>query len=137
MDALVSSLLDLLYELREQVPPPTVGGGFGLFLKRLHLASTGERTLFDRLPEPRATNDLDLFIRTEVLADLKCMREIAEVIRLLGYQPIEGVKYLQWKKEVLVAGVSQEVKIDFLVGPLGEFRNRLHISAPRARPKGR
>jgi hypothetical protein len=37
---------------------------------------------------------------------------------------------------VLVAGVSQEVKIDVLVGPLGEHRKKLHVKMPRVRPKG-
>jgi hypothetical protein len=30
----------------------------------------------------------------------------------------------------------QEVKIDVLVGPLGEYRKKLHVKMPRVRPKG-
>ena len=33
MDPLTTSLLDLLYELREHDTPLIIGGGFGLFLK--------------------------------------------------------------------------------------------------------
>jgi hypothetical protein len=69
MDQLTASLLDLLHELEGRGIPIMVGGGFGLYMKRLHLAGTGQRTLFDQLPEPRSTNDLDLFLRAEVLAD--------------------------------------------------------------------
>ena len=58
MDPLRTCLLDLLYELRDQNVPLTVGGGFGLFLKRMHLAERATRTLFAELPEPRATNDI-------------------------------------------------------------------------------
>ncbi|HKI35301.1 MAG TPA: hypothetical protein VKA46_25815 [Gemmataceae bacterium] len=137
MDQLTTSLLDLLFELEGRGIPIMVGGGFGLFLKRGHLAATGERTLFDQLPEPRATNDLDLFLRAEVIADLQRTREVAEAIRRLGYEAVEDAKFLQWKRRILVAGVSQEVKIDVLVGPLGEFRKKVHVSAPRVRPKGR
>ena len=105
MDLLTGSLLDLLHELREYDLPLTVGGGFGLFLKRLHLARTGERTLFGELPAPRATNDLDLFVRAEVLADFSRTRELADAIRRLGYRPVEEAKFLQWKREIGVAGV--------------------------------
>ena len=58
MDPMRTCLLDLLYELRDQNVPLTVGGGFGLFLKRMHLAERATRTLFAELPEPRATNDI-------------------------------------------------------------------------------
>jgi hypothetical protein len=136
MDPLTTSLLDLLYELEGPGIPLTVGGGFGLYLKRQHLASTGQRTLFDQLPEPRSTNDLDLFLRVEVLADLNRTRVVAETIRRLGYSVVEEAKFLQWKREVFVGGVSQAVKIDVLVGPLGEHRKKLHIQMPRVRPRG-
>src|SRR4051794_25362122 len=114
MDPLTQSLLDLLYELRDRDLPLTVGGGFGLFLKRIHLVGTAQRTLFDRLPSPRATHDLDLFIRAEILASLERTRELSEAIRRLGYEPVEEAKYFQWKRQVVVGGVSQEVKIDLL-----------------------
>jgi hypothetical protein len=101
MDQLTASLLDLLHELQGRGVSVMVGGGFGLYLKRRHLASTGERTLFDRLPEPRSTNDLDLFLRAEVIADLGRTREVAEAIRRLGYTAVEEAKFLQWKRRSL------------------------------------
>jgi hypothetical protein len=136
MDQLTASLLDLLHELEGRAVPLTVGGGFGLYLKRQHLAVTEQRTLFHQLPEPRATNDLDLFLRAEVIADMDRTREVADAIRRLGYTAVEAAKFLQWKREVVVAGVLQEVKIDILVGPLGDFRNKLNVSMPRVRPRG-
>lgn len=143
MDQLTASLLDLLHELEGQEIPIMVGGGFGLFLKRQHLNSTGQQTLFDRLPEPRSTNDLDLFLRVEVLADLNRTRVVVESIRRLGYTVIENAKFYQWKREVQVGSVPQpqEVKIDVLVGPFGEYREKLHVESGkkmrRVRPKGR
>ncbi|HYT93331.1 MAG TPA: hypothetical protein VEL76_31735, partial [Gemmataceae bacterium] len=136
MDQLMTSLLDLLGELEGRGIALMVGGGFGLYLKRLHLAGARERTLLDRLPEPRATNDLDLFLRAEVLADLDRTRAVADAIRHLGYVPVAEAKFLQWKRQIVVAGVVQEVKIDVLVGPLGEFGKCLKINKPRVRPKG-
>jgi hypothetical protein len=136
MDPLTTSLLDLLYELRGHGLPLTVGGGFGLFLKRRHLQAAAGRTLFDRLPEVRSTNDVDLFIRAEILADAARTRAIADAIRRLGYEPVEEAKFLQWRRPVQVGGVPQEVRMDLLVGPLGAFRGRLHVKGQRARPKG-
>ncbi len=135
MDPLFANLLDLLRELDARGIPLTVGGGFGLFLKRNHLEQTGAQTLFTELPGVRATNDIDLFLRAEVLADLARTKEVAAAIIGLGYVPVEEAKYLQWKRPV-VGGVEQEVKIDVLVGPLGKYRANLKVSAPRVRPKG-
>ena len=70
MEPLHKSLLDLLRELERCGVPLTVGGGYGLYLKRMHLARTGEQSLFTELPEVRSTNDIDMFLRAEVLADL-------------------------------------------------------------------
>jgi hypothetical protein len=138
MDPLLASLLDLLHELEGRAIPITVGGGFGLFLKRQHVTETGQRTLFDQLPEARSTNDLDLFLRAEILADMDRTQLVAEAIRRLGYTAVEEAKFLQWKRQVFIESVSQPqaVKIDILVGPLGEYRRKLHVKMPRVRPKG-
>jgi len=135
VDPLFASLLDLLYELEGRGIPITVGGGFGLYLKRQHLARTGERTLFDQLPQPRATNDLDLFVRTEVLADHGRTEQIRSAIVRLGYAPIPTARFMQWVKEVTVSGVAQPLKIDLLVGPLGARASDLDADERRARPK--
>lgn len=135
MDPLTANLLDLLFELEGRDIPLMIGGGYGLFLKRRHLTATAMRTLLENLPEPRATNDLDLFLRAELLSDLARTHEVREAILRLGYTPVEEAKFLQWKREVVVAGIPQEVKIDVLVGPLGEFRANLKVSMPRVRPR--
>ncbi len=135
MDPLLTSLLDLLGELGPEGPPITIGGGFGLFLKRRHLIATGKQTLFEQLPEVRSTKDLDLFIHAEVLADINRVREVREAIRRLGCAPVKKAEFLKWSRPILVGEVEQEVKIDMHVGPLGEFRSYLHIKEFRARPK--
>ena len=135
-DPLKTSLLDLLYELRERPAPITVGGGFGLYLKRLSVINSGARTLFSQLPLPRTTNDLDLFVRAEVLCDLPIMKAVAAALQRLDYKPIESAKYMQCRKDIEVFGQKKEIKIDLLVGPLGEYREKLHLKPPRARPPG-
>jgi hypothetical protein len=137
MDPLNTSLLDLHYELRDQDVRLTVGGGFGLFLKRQHVTATGARTLFAELPEPRATNDIDVFFRTELLTDATRTQALVAAIQRLGYTPVDEAKYFQWKRMIDVGGVAQEVKLDALVGPLGERRSKLQVHPPRVRPKGK
>src|SRR5262245_42457216 len=118
MDHLKANLLDLLHELEGKDISIAVGGGFGLFLKREHLLATKQRMrIEDQLPAVRSTQDLDLFLRAEIVADLSRYREIAEAIRRLGYTAVEEAKFLHWKRQVLVAGTPFEVKIDILVGP--------------------
>lgn len=136
MDPLTTSLLDLLYELREHNIPLIIGGGFGLFLKRQHLTRHGERTLLDSIPEVRSTNDIDLFLRVEVVASLERAQAFRAALSRLGYVPVEGAEFYQWKRSVLIAEVAQEIKLDFLVGPIGEFKDRLRIKQFRVRPKG-
>ncbi len=136
MDPLTANLLDLLFELRELPVPPTIGGGFGLYLKRVRLDETRERTLFSQLPMPRATNDLDLFVRADVLCDLQSMKAVAAALDRLGYEVVPEAKYMQWKKHFDLHGQDREIKVDLLVGPLGQFRERLHVKGVRARPIG-
>jgi hypothetical protein len=136
MDPLTANLLDLLFELREHPVPLTIGGGFGLYLKRMRLDETHERTLFSQLPMPRATNDLDLFIRADVLCDLESMEAVAAALDRLGYEAVPEAKYMQWKKHIELHGQDREIKVDLLVGPLGQFRDRLHVKGVRARPVG-
>lgn len=44
-----------------------IGGGFGIYLKTDHVQRLGIRTLLSEWPEPRSTNDLDLYLRPELL----------------------------------------------------------------------
>ena len=136
MDPLAANLLDLLFELRELPVPLTIGGGFGLYLKRMWLDETRERTLFSQLPMSRATNDLDLFVRADVLCDLQSMKAVAAALDRLGYEVVPEAKYMQWKKHFDLHGQDREIKVDLLVGPLGQFRERLHVKGVRARPIG-
>lgn len=135
-EPLTANLLDLLVELREHPIPLTIGGGFGLYLKRMRLDETRERTLFSQLPMPRATNDIDLFVRADVLCDLQSMKVVAAALDRLGYEVVPEAKYMQWKKHFDLHGQDLEIKVDLLVGPLGQFRDRLHVKGVRARPIG-
>lgn len=132
-----TALLDLACELESQGVSWILSGGYGLYLKQVHLAEAGERTLIplDIWPRPRATNDLDIFLKAEVVVDAAQMLAVRESLDRLGYLPVEEAKYLQFEK-ALARG--RAVKIDLHVGPavLAADLGRLHIKKPRVRPKG-
>ena len=64
---LQTALLDLLKKVHASEIRLIVGGGFGIYLKTNYIINSGMRTLLDQWPEPRSTNDLDLFLRPELL----------------------------------------------------------------------
>lgn len=134
LNLLKTTLLDLARAVEGDDIPLTIGGGFGLYLQQEALRETGARTLFDQLPEPRTTNDIDLFIRVEVLARPDAIQILQQRIEQSGFVPLESAKYFQWRKGV---DTPLEVKLDLLCGPLGLFSPQLHTnSLPRVRPKG-
>jgi len=63
-----------------------------------------------------------VFLRAELLTDKHRTGALVAAIHRLGYVPLEEAKYFQWKRAIEVGGVTQEVKLDALVGPLGENR---------------
>ena len=66
LDVLKSTLLNLARAVGDEIPL-VVGGGFGLYLRQKQVRQSGERTLLQQLPEPRAANDIRLFVRMEIL----------------------------------------------------------------------
>jgi len=81
---LQTALLDLLYEIKDSGINLIVGGGFGIYLKEEHVRRLGVRTLLSEWPEPRSTNDLDLFLRPELLIHSAILKPMAEALERLG-----------------------------------------------------
>ncbi|MGA2230383.1 MAG: hypothetical protein ABSH22_05745 [Tepidisphaeraceae bacterium] len=137
-DPLVTTLIDLARSVTQPDFRLILGGGFGLYLKQLHLQrQSAIRTLVpgELWPYPRATEDLDVFIPTEFLVNLDSMRILRAALDRLGFVPVERAKFLhlvkQWPN-------GWRVKIDMLTGPLPDEagRTKLKLSAPRVRPRG-
>lgn len=130
-DPLTAHLLDFLCELEKNglKNPLIIAGGFGLFLKRRYLAERKVRTLFDDIGDARSTQDIDIFVRTDVLCDRQQSQSIVDVLYFLNYEVMDNFKYLQWKKTI----TTGDIKIDFLVGNIDDHRQYLHIKKPRAR----
>ncbi|MGD0238153.1 MAG: hypothetical protein ABSC55_26930 [Syntrophorhabdales bacterium] len=112
-----------------------VGGGFGIYLKINHIQRLGVRTLLQELPETRSTNDLDLFLRPELLIDSKKLKPLAEAISRLGYQVVPGAEKYQFVKPGPGGSEAGSVKIDILTGPQSRFKGtRVKADARRVRP---
>lgn len=131
-----ASLLDLLHELREADIPLIIGGGYGIYLKQRFVAERQPRTLIETLPAVRSTRDLDLFLRTELLADSPRARLLADALERLGYEVVPGRERYQYRKTVEASGQSHEVKIDLLTrDPPDPLRSRLEVERIHVKPK--
>ncbi|MCC6240945.1 MAG: hypothetical protein IT448_11665 [Phycisphaerales bacterium] len=130
-----TSLLDLLHALGNDARGILLGGGYGLYLKQLHLAHAGARTLIgaELWPAPRATEDLDLMLSAELVANVRSMTALRAALDKLNYQVIKGSEYLQFVRTITA---TQAVKIDLLTAQLDVLKAFPAINADirRARP---
>jgi hypothetical protein len=131
---LAAHLLDLLDALDGQAIPLILVGGFGLFLRREWLLETRTRTLFERLPESRATEDFDLVLRLELLADLRKMTGLRAALDGLGYRVVENAQIYQFIKPGTAWGNVRDVKIDLLARKPGEGDPKLKTDSRRVKP---
>ena len=135
ISSLQTALLDLLYEVQGTDLRLIIGGGFGIYLKTEYVRQLGVQTLFREWPEPRSTNDIDLYLRPELLIQPRKLKPLAEAIAKLGYQVVPGAEKYQFEK--LGPGGSQagSIKIDILTGPQSRFQGtKVKTDARRARP---
>ena len=79
-----TALLDLIQKVKNSDIKLIIGGGFGIYLKTNHIERLGLRTLLDQWPEPRSTNDLDLFLRPELLFESSRLKPLVSAIKDLG-----------------------------------------------------
>ncbi len=109
--------------------------GYGLYLKQLHLTQAGVRTLIgaELWPAPRATEDLDLMLSAELVADARSMTALRAALDKLNYEVRTNSKYLQFVRTITGA---QVVKVDLLTAQLDVIKSFPAISADsrRARP---
>jgi len=132
---LQTSLLDLLHEMKSTDIQLLIGGGFGIYLKMNHVQRLGMRTLLQEWPEVRSTNDLDLFLRPELLIESAKLKPPAEAIARLGYQVVPGAEKYQFAKPDPRGAEAGSIKIDILTGPQSRFKgSRLKADKRRARP---
>ncbi|MBN1315794.1 MAG: hypothetical protein JXA42_10010 [Anaerolineales bacterium] len=129
------ALLELLHELQSTDINLIICGGFGIYLKTEHVRRLGVRTLFSEWPEPRSTNDLDLFLRPELLIEPAKLEPFAEAIAVLGYQVVPQAAKYQFEKPGPGGDTAGSIKIDILTGPQSCFTGtRVKADDRRARP---
>lgn len=136
MPDLQGALLDLLNALDGTDIKLIVGGGFGIFLKTEYVRQREARTLLSQWPESRSTNDLDLFLRPELLIESDRLRPLADAIADLGYQVVPGAEKYQFVKPGPKKDDAGGLKIDILTGPQSRFQGtKVKADDRRARPK--
>jgi hypothetical protein len=132
---LKTALLDLLFEIQGTDVKLIIGGGFGIYLKTDYVRRLEVRTLFQEWPETRSTNDLDLFLRPELLIDSAKLKLLSEAIARLGYHVVPGAEKYQFIKPRPESGQAGSIKIDFLTGPQSRFKGtKVKSDDRRARP---
>lgn len=135
MPDLQTALLDLLYELQGSDIKLIIGGGFGIYLKAAHVRRLGTRTLLREWPEPRSTNDLDLFLRPELIIESAKLKPLGDALGNLGYEIVSGAEKYQFVKNGPGGSRAASIKIDILTGPQSVFQGTsVKTDARRARP---
>lgn len=135
MPNLKTALLDLLYELQGSTVRLIIGGGFGIFLREAEVRKSGRRTVLREWPEPRSTNDLDLFLRPELIIESAKLKPLQSALKTLGYETVRGAEKYQFiMSRVGDSGVG-DIKIDILTGPRACSQGtRVKTDKRRAKP---
>lgn len=133
-DPMREQLIKLAVKLQKDDIKLIIGGGYGLLLKREHLAKTETPTRFG-LPEARSTNDIDAFLKTEIITDGAKLDIIKAALNELGFKPV--APYFQFTVSIDDKNPDLKVKIDFLAAPpsTDEERQLVKINKPRIRAK--
>ena len=135
IDPLKATLLDLLYEVRDQDLPLILGGGYGLYLKQELVTEGEEPLLLAAVPPTRSTNDLDLFLRTEIIADSDRLRPLREALDRLGFTVIPSAQNYQFARKFFYGGQDWDIKIDLLTRmPEPERFPHVKMDARRVKP---
>ncbi len=135
MPYLQTALLDLLQKVHDTEIKLIIGGGFGIYLKIDYVQRLGARTLLQEWPEPRSTNDIDLFLRPELLIEPAQLKPLAEALDKLGYQAVPGAEKYQFVNPGPGGTEAGSIKIDILTGPQKRFEGtRVRADSRRARP---
>lgn len=136
MTTLTTALLDLLKKLEGVNAPLIVGGGYGIYLRYMQVVEERRQTMFRELPEPRSTNDLDLFLRAELLLDSALLKPLRTAMGELGYEVIKGAEHYQFARPGPDGDMERGIKIDVLTGSTRPFAGtRVKFDSRRVRPQ--
>lgn len=125
-DPLLAHLLDIASDPASN--DLILGGGFGIRVKQAYLKANNLRTLLPAVPEGRATQDLDFFLRMALFIQKERGEAIRRLLDRLAYE--EHTPKWQFGKPFDMATPAIRVKVDLLARtPLaGE---NVRVKAPR------
>ncbi|MCB9644652.1 MAG: hypothetical protein H6728_16380 [Myxococcales bacterium] len=126
------ALLELMKELDKVEITPILAGGYGLYLKQELLLEQGTRTLLQKLPEPRSTQDLDLLLQMSLMVDYEQFVSLRDVLLRLGYQATERNAYWQWEKNIPFMDGGYDVIVDLLTGDPAGWERLLKLEGGTA-----
>ncbi|MBI5597680.1 MAG: hypothetical protein HY928_16455 [Elusimicrobia bacterium] len=134
-DPLLEHLLELGKKLDAANIPIILGGRMSLYLR---LKDRREPTVrYPFVPPTRSTNDLDLFLSPELIADAGQVNQLRKVLGELEYVVNPRAKNFQFVKVVKILGEDREVKVDLLTAPPAEKDlPSVEIKRPRIKPHG-
>ena len=128
-------LLDLAAAFQAHDLPLLLVGGSGLLLRRQRRLEEGVVTLINAVPPLRTTDDFDLLLRLEVLADAEQRLAIRQVLAALGYQThAQNFQFIRPGSGDTALG-RREVKVDFLAPLPGTDMPDLKVSSHRVGAK--
>jgi len=131
-----TALLDLLSKVDSPDIKLIIGGGYGIYLRAELARKSEERTLFKEWPEVRSTNDLDLFLRPELLINSSQLKPLVKALNILGYSPVPGAENYQFSRAGSDSAITGLFKIDILTGPKDCFKDTpVKVDARRVRPR--
>ena len=129
------TLLDLLYELREADLPLILGGGYGLYLKQQQASIGNTPLMLEAIPPLRSTNDLDLFLQTEILTDSARLRPLREALDRLDFTVIASAQNYQFARKFTHDGQNWDIKVDLLAKPPDAARfPQIKLDSRRIKP---
>jgi hypothetical protein len=133
----IGSLIQTVIELDQALGSNAnilLGGGLGLYLKQQQLETSQVNTLLpiSMWPTARTTEDIDLFLRAEVVASADTMEKYKQALQQLAFKVVEKAKWMKFSRIVY----GKEVLIDLMVGPLGEYESLVEQKGIRVKPKG-
>ena len=128
-------LLDLAAAFQARDLPLLLVGGSGLLLRRQWRLEEGATTLISAVPPSRTTDDFDVLLRLEVLADTEQRLAIRQVLTELGYQThAQNFQFIRPDSGDPVLG-RREVKVDFLAPLPSAGMPALKVSSHRVKAR--
>lgn len=132
---MIKYLIELQKSLDQEDVEFVIGGGLSLYIRQVYHYQTHS----DRYPfiiQSRSTEDIDVFLNSDVIVDSKKINKLKAVLLKLGYAPSKKAQCFQFHRNLDFLGKSQTIKIDLLAAPpKDEDQDKVKINSPRIRPK--